>query len=1093
MGLALPPNKNLQDMRKLYTLLAAVIVALTSFGQTNPTPQGLPYTFASLTGSALPQGMAAHRFSSIPTTRITTPGTTDITYPGSNTSGGWRDEGVNGISLLASGSQQAGAIVVAINTTGLSNIQVAWTGRTILQQTSRDNSIALQYRIGTTGNFIDVGTTSTYTSQGKTVGDAASFSETLPTAAENQPEVQVRWIYWESNGTSGSRDRIAVDDVTISGTGSGGDTNPPLVSSLSPSDDATNVAINTTATITFNETVQKGTGNIYVRRVSDNVAIQTLDVTTASVNVGGTQASLALTLANSTAYYIEVDAGAFKDIANNNFAGISGNSTWNFTTVAPPADGIIGNTYTFNNCGNYFNEGFETYSVTGAQVWSCTKFGRTFTTDPSLDSAIEMNGFASGNQNNEDWLISPKFDLTGTNVPLLNFYTKNAFPGPSLSLRVSTNYSGSGDPALATWTTINGEFPAANSNVWSLSDSVNLSAFKSSNVHIAWVYNSTTMAAARWTLDDITIYNSAVAPMPSLTVYGNLLDFYQVSAGTSSAGKTFGFFANDFTTDLTITAPAGFEVSKDNTTWSSSLTYTPLETNVTLKTVYVRFSPTAGSTIYSGQLQFSRQGINTNAVFVKGNSHLSSTTLNIVNWNIENFGSTAPPVDDDLAQANAKKVMDALDADVYALAEIVNVTRFNNLVSSLAGTYAYVIAEHCSGGTTAGACATAQKLAFVYKTSVLSNVTARPLMINSPDAIANFANGRVPFLVTADVNKNGQTTQINFVVIHAKANTGNTQEQIDAYLERKNGNRELKDTLDTYFPTANIVLLGDFNDDLDRTIAPTTGNDTVSSYQNFVADSTDGNSYRSLTLPLSLFKLSSTTGFPDVIDHVIISNEMASRYLGFSASIYNDIEVVAGITDFDGTTSDHYPVMTRFLFGGTLPVRLVSFTASKENNAAKLNWTTSQEINSKEFVVERSTDGVRFENMTIVNARGASTTATSYQAIDTRPVPGNNYYRLKSVDLDGKFELSKVIKINFSKTFTVSLTPNPASSFITINLTNNREPLAMQLMDMHGRVVKTAILSNQANPVSLTGLSKGLYLIKLKGASETYTEKFVIE
>lgn len=703
-------------MRKLYTLAAIVLIAMSSFGQTNPAPQILPFSFTNITGTALPAGMAVHRFgtaaASIPTTRTTAPGNADLPYIAASASGGWKDEGASGISLLASGSQAAGAVIVSINTTGLTNIQVAWTCRLILQQTARDNSVALQYRVGTTGNFIDVGTTSTFSSQGKSVNDASSFTETLPAPAENQAEVQVRWIYWESNGTTGSRDRIAIDDIGINGASAGGDVTPPTVSSLSPADNATAVAINATATITFSEGVQKGTGNIYIKKSSDNSIVQTLDVTTAAVTVSGTQASFTFNLANSTGYYIEVDAGAFKDIAGNNFAGISGATAWNFTTVAPPAAGILGNTYNFNTCGNYFNEGFQTISVSGAQVWTCTKFGRTFTTDPSLDSALEMNGFASGNQNNEDWLISPKFDLTGTNIPLLNFYSYNTFNGPSLSLRVSTNYTGTGSPSAATWTTINGEFPDANSNTWTLSDSINLSAFKSANTYIAWVYTSTTSGAARWRLDDIQVYNSTAAPLPSLTVYGNLLDFRQVNVGSSSAAKSFTFYGNDLVSDLTITAPVGFELSKDNTTFGNTLTFTPAETGVTLKTVYARYTPTAPNAVSSGMLQFASTGISRTSVFLKGNSQSNTTTLNVVNWNIEWFGSAGNgPSDENLQQANAKKVMDALDADVYAVAEIVDVTRFGNLVNSLASPYSYVIGEYCSGSQTAAGCTASQKLA----------------------------------------------------------------------------------------------------------------------------------------------------------------------------------------------------------------------------------------------------------------------------------------------------------------------------------------------------------------------------------------------
>ena len=899
-------------MRKLYPLLFLVCCAFVTLAQTNPTAQNLPYTFTELAGNTLPAGMAAHRFNSIPVSRTTISGSADLINVTNGTSGGWRSESTNGISLLASGSQPAGALIVSINTSGLTNVQVSWTCRLILQQASRDNSIALQYRVGSSGDFINVGTSSTFSSQGKSVGDATSFSETLPTAANNQPVIQVRWIYWESNGTAGARDRIAIDDIGISGTTSGADVIPPVVTSLTPSDNSTDFPINSTATITFDETVQKGSGNIYVKRVSDNVTVQTVDVSSSAVSVSGNQVMFSLSIANSTAYYIQVDAGAFKDIANNDFAGITDPASWNFITVAPPANGVLGTTYHFNNCSNYINEGFKIYSVSGAQTWTCTKFGRTYVADPSSDYAIEMNGFSGTRQVNEDWLISPKFDLTGTTFPLVDFYSRSRFTGPSLSLKVSTNYIGAGDPSLATWTTVFANFPAANSNAWTLTDSVNLSAFKGSNVHIAWVYTSTAAAASRWTLDDMTVYDSQVPPAPALVVTDRLLDFRYVTSGSVSESKPVHFYASDLTSPLLITAPAGYQLSKDGSSFTSAITYTEAEASSGQLTAFVRFAPTVPNTVYTGTLHFSSTGISAATVILKGNSYPFDLTLNVVNWNIEWFGSSSNgPSNETLQQANAKKVMDVLDADVYAVAEIVNPTSFGNLIGSLDKSYGYVIGDYCSGSSN---CTTSQKLAFAYKTDVVSNVKARPLMISSATAKANWASGRVPFLVTADVTKNGLTKTINFIVVHAKANTGQPADQVESYYERKAGVQELKDTLDTYFANANIIMLGDYNDDLDRTIAPTSGADTVSSYQPLVADSTDANHYRAVTLPLSYAGLASTAENPDVIDHVVISDELSPSYVDKSASLYNDIAAVAGIEDYANTTSDHFPVMTRYVF-----------------------------------------------------------------------------------------------------------------------------------------------------------------------------------
>lgn len=205
----------------LWIILGMNICTTVVQAQTNPAAVTLPFTLSAQYSAALPAGVAVHRFSSIPTTRTPNPATGDLPAQSSTptgNAGGWYYLGENGIGLLASGTNPAGALVVSVSTLGQSGIQVSWLCRTIYNQASRDNSIALQYRIGNSGNFTNIGTSSTYSSSGNANGhSSALFTEMLPAAAENQAEVQLRWIYWESVSTSGSRDKIAVDEISING------------------------------------------------------------------------------------------------------------------------------------------------------------------------------------------------------------------------------------------------------------------------------------------------------------------------------------------------------------------------------------------------------------------------------------------------------------------------------------------------------------------------------------------------------------------------------------------------------------------------------------------------------------------------------------------------------------------------------------------------------------------------------------------------------------------------------------------------------------------------------------------------------------
>ena len=113
------------------------------------------------------------------------------------------------------------------------------------------------------------------------------------------------------------------------------DTAPVLLSST-PADNATGFSPAADIVLTFDQTVAKGAGNILIRNVSDNSVALTIDVTSGAVTVSGNTVTInpSADLTPNHAYYIEIAAGAIKDTTNNDFAGISGATTLNFTTAA---------------------------------------------------------------------------------------------------------------------------------------------------------------------------------------------------------------------------------------------------------------------------------------------------------------------------------------------------------------------------------------------------------------------------------------------------------------------------------------------------------------------------------------------------------------------------------------------------------------------------------------------------------------------------------------------------------------------------------------------------------------------------------------
>lgn len=114
------------------------------------------------------------------------------------------------------------------------------------------------------------------------------------------------------------------------------DQTPPTVNTLTPADNAVGVGVNDNLVMTFNENVVVGTGNITIKRSSDDSVVETIDVTGAKVSGGGTDTITIdpdTTLIWETGYYLQIDATAFDDTAGNDFAGTADTTTWAFTII----------------------------------------------------------------------------------------------------------------------------------------------------------------------------------------------------------------------------------------------------------------------------------------------------------------------------------------------------------------------------------------------------------------------------------------------------------------------------------------------------------------------------------------------------------------------------------------------------------------------------------------------------------------------------------------------------------------------------------------------------------------------------------------
>jgi hypothetical protein len=163
-----------------------------------------------------------------------------------------------------------------------------------------------------------------------------------------------------------------------------------------------------------------------------------------------------------------------------------------------------------------------------------------------------------------------------------------------------------------------------------------------------------------------------------------------------------------------------------------------------------------------------------------------------------------------------------------------------------------------------------------------------------------------------------------------------------------------------------------------------------------------------------------------------------------------------------------------------LPVSLLSFDATKNNNkGATLSWATASEHNSAYFDAERSEDGKNYRSIGKVTANGNTNTEKSYKLDDTKPVAGMNYYRLKTVDVDGKSEYSPVRILNFGANANIIIYPNPAETEVTV--AGVETGMHVNILGMDGRTIVSYPVTGNKLDVSLKSIQSGLYILQVRG------------
>jgi hypothetical protein len=178
-----------------------------------------------------------------------------------------------------------------------------------------------------------------------------------------------------------------------------------------------------------------------------------------------------------------------------------------------------------------------------------------------------------------------------------------------------------------------------------------------------------------------------------------------------------------------------------------------------------------------------------------------------------------------------------------------------------------------------------------------------------------------------------------------------------------------------------------------------------------------------------------------------------------------------------------------------LPVSLLDFTVQRNNRINKISWSTSQEINTRNFTVEHSMDGINFIAIGSVTANRNSNSQLNYSFTDQTPKKGQNYYRILTTDIDGKIYYSPIRSVRNEGTADISIYPIPVRN--TLNLLINADGNdrgELSISDGNGKLIltKTVTINAGYNKLLLNtdGLAAGSYIIKIKLQSDVMIKKF---
>ncbi len=179
-----------------------------------------------------------------------------------------------------------------------------------------------------------------------------------------------------------------------------------------------------------------------------------------------------------------------------------------------------------------------------------------------------------------------------------------------------------------------------------------------------------------------------------------------------------------------------------------------------------------------------------------------------------------------------------------------------------------------------------------------------------------------------------------------------------------------------------------------------------------------------------------------------------------------------------------------------LPIELINFDATKSAGQVIVNWNTASEESSDYFNIQRSSDGINWYTIGKVTASGNTNSIVEYSFLDKTPLSTISYYRLESVDLNGRIQYSDMEKIESSSNSEISVIPNPNNGNFNITISSSETSVSLSLSNYIGQVVHQSteeIKGIFKKDFNFAGLAKGVYFLTVKTVDGQDIVKIVIE